>query len=310
MPSRRACWWWAKHQLKFVHHSALILVWLNERDQLQLLIEPSVLVRMRQMRGDCAIYTMLICAFLDCFHVPWEIVTLAVNPSQPTIFGHVFPRVVLPDGRRVALDASHGKYPGWQVPRNHTFRSQAWDQDGEPIPDTPTFEGLHDYVPTPAGMWRSGLGQDDSIPTLPVDTSSTSGYEALYSGLPVTVDTSSSIDLSSYLSSIDPSGNPIVTPITYQGVTVPAGSVVVPSQSSANYANAATALAKMGLSLAQINAMQPGMVVNPNGQIIYQNPGYPVSSGASISAAIGSNSILLYGGLALLAVLLMGSLRK
>src|SRR5579872_1956890 len=45
--TRAACeaiWWYAKHQMKFVHHQKQLAVWLGE-DQLQLLIEPSVLLR-------------------------------------------------------------------------------------------------------------------------------------------------------------------------------------------------------------------------------------------------------------------------
>lgn len=139
-------WWWAKQALRFQHHDATIRVWFNESDQLQLLIGPDLLLRMNSWRGDCAIYTMLICAMLRALGVRFEIVTVAANPHEPDIFGHVFPRAVLPDGRRLALDASHGNYPGWQVPPEHTLRLQVWDESGNPIPDAaPRFKGLHGY---------------------------------------------------------------------------------------------------------------------------------------------------------------------
>jgi hypothetical protein len=192
-----SAWWWAKHALRFVHHDGLIQVWFNERDQLQLLISPDLLLRMSDPRGDCAIYTMLVCAMLRACGVPYELVTAAVDPHQPDIFGHVYARAVLPYGRRLALDTSHGKYPGWEVPREHVIRKQIWDQDGNPIQDQARFSGLHAYQAYPnkpilpkrlamvpgitltglgrlRGMGRyRGFGQDDSTTVLTpgIDTS-------------------------------------------------------------------------------------------------------------------------------------------
>lgn len=143
-------WWWAKHALRFQHHDGMIRVWFNETDQLQLLIGPDLLLRTNNWRGDCAIYTMLICAMLRALGVRFEIVTVAANPHEPDIFGHVYPRAVLADGGRLALDASHGAYPGWHVPREHTIRSQVWDESGNPVPDSaPRFKGLHAYQAYP-----------------------------------------------------------------------------------------------------------------------------------------------------------------
>lgn len=129
-----SAWWWVKHALKFQLHDGLIQVWFNERDQLQLLISPDLLLRMDRPRGDCAIYTMLECAMLRCFGIPFEIVTAAVTPNDPQ-FDHVWCRAILPNGQRLNLDASHGKYPGWQVPFEHRNRTQIWDENANPIPD-------------------------------------------------------------------------------------------------------------------------------------------------------------------------------
>jgi hypothetical protein len=148
-----SCWWWAKHFIQFELHDKTIRRLLNEADQQQLLISPDVLVRMENRRGDCAIYTELICAFLSVLGVRWEIVTVAANPREPGVFSHVYPRAVLPDGSRLALDASHGKYPGWQVPRAHTSRIQVWDMRGRPVADSDSrWNGLHGY--------QRGLGDD------------------------------------------------------------------------------------------------------------------------------------------------------
>ena len=322
-----SAWWWAKHQLKFVHHSKLILAWLNERDQLQLLIEPAVLVRMQTMLGDCAIYTMLICTLLDCFSVPWEIVTLAVDPQEPSVFSHVFPRVVLPSGRRMTLDASHGRYPGWQVPRERTCRSQVWDQAGNPIKDTPAFQGLHDYVATPQWGWRRpglwGLGQDDgtdaataaedtsSIPVSGLDQLPATSIDTSSLTLPTLTSTQLS-DISNFETENVGANTAVVadalaaTPSLSAGSSYPSGSITVPSQSAAAWAAFANAATKAGMTLAEINALPAGSVMLPNGTIAIGAAGTSLAS----SLTSGSTStILLYGGLGLLALLLISSKR-
>lgn len=144
-----SAWWWVKHALRFVHHNGLIQVWFNERDQLQLLISPDLLLRMDDAKGDCAIYSMLLCAMLESVGLGWELATAAVTPNEPE-YDHVWCRAVLPDGRRLSLDASHGKYPGWQVPFEHRNRTQIWDQSGTAIPDAaPRRVGLHAYQARP-----------------------------------------------------------------------------------------------------------------------------------------------------------------
>lgn len=272
-----SCWWWAKHNLRFVHHDELIEVLLGEVGQLQLLISPDVLVRMRRMEGDCAIYTMIVCAMLEVFSIPWEIVTLAVNPREPEIFGHVFARAILSDGRRLSLDASHGTYPGWQVPSRDIQRLQAWDESGSPIADQGArFNGLHNYIR------RRGFGDtyDESGNLIP--------------------------DATTYL---DASG--ALTPEWYAQFPAEEPTYTAPSQSSVQWASFATALAKAGLTLAEINAIQPGTVVGANGQILRQAAGYAVPVGTSVSLTGGSGgTLLMIGALAIGLVLVMSMARK
>src|SRR5271157_1505337 len=83
-------WWWAKHHIVFVHHQKLLVAWLNAPDELQLLIRPDALLKMSQPKGDCAVFTTLICAMLDCAGLPWEICTVAVDPRQPGVYSHVY----------------------------------------------------------------------------------------------------------------------------------------------------------------------------------------------------------------------------
>ena len=292
-------WWWCKHSMTFVHHSKQILVWLGERDQLQLLIEPSVLVRMKQMEGDCAIYSMLICAMLECLGIDWELQTLATNPGQPDIYNHVFLRVVLPNGRRIPFDCSHGKYPGWRVPENNVLRSQVWDESGAAVPDAAEYQGLGSYVQNPNPWWftgNAGLGQDttDTTDTTlpPIDTLPSGSTLSDLTGTlppmgPTVIDTStgSSVSLDSLATSIgvDPS---LLNQTSYNSstglVTTSSGALVAPSQSSAAWAAFATAMTKAGVQLATIATIQPGTAILPNGTIV------SVPAGQSLQSTFGN----------------------
>ncbi len=272
-----AAWWWCKTFIKFVHHDFIIRQKLGESGHLQGLIAPEVLVRMKQPEGDCAIFTECLCAFLRVLGIPYELVTVAVNPNEPEIFSHVYLYAIMPDGTRLPLDASHGDYPGWQVPSSHVSRRQVWDADGNPVADRASrFDGLHNY-----GL-RGGLGtwvQDAFDGTWYDDGTATNQQPAT-------------------------SGADTATDFLTAGAWPSAG-VQVPNQNSAQWVSFATALSKMGFSLAQQNALKPGQVILPNGTILQQAPGLAVPFGAQLSQAFSGASgntmiYLLVGGAALL----------
>lgn len=155
-----ACWWKVKHGMKFTQDDELIRCLLNEEDQLELLIAPAVMVRVGRAQGDCDDFTMMICSLLRAAGIPYEIVTVAADHSQPQRYSHVFARAVMPDGSRVPMDCSHGKYPGWQVPVEDTLRLQVWDEGGNPISDAaPRPARLHGYRP---GRGLGACGTDPS----------------------------------------------------------------------------------------------------------------------------------------------------
>lgn len=293
-----SCWWYAKHQLKFVHHSKLILAWLGERDQLQLLIAPDALVQMPGwMTGDCAIYTMLICAMLDVLGLPWEIVTLAVDPHQPTIFSHVYPRAVLSDGRRLPLDASHGKYPGWKVPLRDIYRSQVWNAAGNAISDDASqYDGLHGYEMSPGMYGWAGLGQVEDVG----DTGDYAGDISAgdFPNIPASIDTSGmdTATLQDLNNLYAPSG----TALSAQ--TSSTGLVPVVASSSPQYASMVASLAKAGLQLATIQSLPVGSYYNTaTGQIVTGGTSTQLSS---LLSGIGGTSMLLLGGLALFVLLI------
>jgi len=162
------CWgvyWLVKHAVKFARDEPRLFR-MGEGDALDMLIAPAVLVRMAMPQEDCDGFTMLICALLENLGVPWCIVTVAADRSDPDRWSHVFPLALFPDGSNVAMDASHGRFPGWMVPQADIFRWQAWDKNGAPIDVKPNrAPALHGYVPRGRAMhMRRGMGQDDTAP--------------------------------------------------------------------------------------------------------------------------------------------------
>jgi hypothetical protein len=296
MALAHAAWWWAKTFIKFTHHESMLRERLGEAGHLQGLISPEVLVRMDRPEGDCAVFTECIAAFLRVMGVGYELVTVAVNPREPSIFGHVYLYALLPDGTRLPLDASHGDYPGWQVPSSHVSRRQVWDADGNPVQDLGSrFDGLHGYglrgfgeVECPDGSFVG----DGMLCTGP-----TAGSNAILPPSPI----------DPYL---QPGGYSVDLGPGYFGSGAnqqPA--YTVPSQASPAWGIFANAM-KSVLTIEQMNALKPGMVVNPNGQILQQNAGYavPVGSSATINTALGGNTIL-YIGVAAVALLLFSSMK-
>lgn len=159
-----SCWWWARHGITFEHHDAQARRLGDDPELLQLAISPDVTVRMENRRGDCAVYTAVICSLLEALGVRWEIVTVAVNPREPGVYSHVYPRAILPIGRLAldAIPASAG--PGWQVPTAHISKLQVWDAAGRPVADAESrFTGLHAYesAHTPFGAQVSELARAD-----------------------------------------------------------------------------------------------------------------------------------------------------
>lgn len=170
--------WFAKHNCKFVVDEAPLMRFeriapgsgLGQQD---LLISPAVLLRLApwERKGDCDDFTMLVCALLKCLGVPFVIITICADPSDPSRWSHVFPMALTPAA--IALDASHGCGPGWIVPASHTFKWQAWDENGDPV-DVPRPQSrLHGWEP-------SGLGQDTTdLSSLPLESTGGGGLDTI-----------------------------------------------------------------------------------------------------------------------------------
>ena len=161
-----AAFWWTKHCIKFRLDEATM--WrVGEQAQQDLLISPSVLVRMKDPAEDCDGFTMMEAALLTVLGVPVVIATVAADPRRPGEWSHVFLCALLPDGPQ-PLDASHGIGPGWMVPPDRIDRWQAYDLNGKPVDVQPMKRrGLHGYVSTR----RRGMGDTcyESVSGLPYE---------------------------------------------------------------------------------------------------------------------------------------------
>lgn len=153
--------WFLKSAIRFVIDEVPVLALYGETDQVDFLISPSVLMRMRPPKGDCDDFTMMACALLACNRVPYEIVTIMADRSRPGQWSHIYPRAVMPNGQRMVIDATPpGQHPGWEVPAYDIQRKQIWDAAGNPIADSAPVrdQRMHAYRPR---RRRHGMGQDE-----------------------------------------------------------------------------------------------------------------------------------------------------
>lgn len=128
-----ACWEWCKQNIRFVQDDDALYADLGRRDELELLISPAVMARGRNRRGDCDDFTMMLCAMLASVGVPCVIKTFKCDRKDPSRWAHVCAAAILEDGSLMILDASHGDYPGWQVPQEDIFDSCVWNLNGQPM---------------------------------------------------------------------------------------------------------------------------------------------------------------------------------
>lgn len=296
-------WFLAKHTIKFVEHSRQIKALLNERDQLQLLIRPDLLLKQPKPAGDCAIFTQCICALLGALNVQYEIITIACDPREPELFSHVCPRAITRDGHAITLDASHGKYPGWEVPRQHQIRRQVWNAQGEPVEDMwPPVAHLGQYWHRPAihRVWprRLGMGQFTGPAYTPSDVLDNS-----FGDFPV-------IDTNSLDPSIAGQGIGVSTP-NYPGNASPAGSSATPF----NWQAAVTNAVNQGIQLAgKVVAPTTTLIRGPGGQLFYQTPASSGGGGSTLTPLLGSTggggNLLLIGGAVVIGIIALSALSK
>lgn len=73
--------------------------------------------------GDCDDYSMWAASILEALGVEWTFVVMAGDDRDPSRFSHVYV-AAMEGGKRIAVDASHGAYPGWESPNYLGLRAE------------------------------------------------------------------------------------------------------------------------------------------------------------------------------------------
>jgi transglutaminase-like putative cysteine protease len=128
--------YWTAGRVRFQQdeQTAAPLRRLFDDDVVEVLIRPRDLANMARPVEDCDGFAQMLPALLRSRGIPCSFVTIAADAREPNRYSHVY-AACYPNGRRVALDASHGPYPGWEAP-NMYGKKKEWPIDG------PDWEGL------------------------------------------------------------------------------------------------------------------------------------------------------------------------
>ena len=131
--------WYVKRLISFQHDEVtaaplaghLEKAGLSDIPVIEVLIRPRDMVTWREdtgrgQVGDCDDYAMLTAALLRAHGISSSFVTAAADPRVPGQYSHVYVAAYPPSGR-IALDTSHGAFPGWEV--EHASRKEEWPID-------------------------------------------------------------------------------------------------------------------------------------------------------------------------------------
>jgi hypothetical protein len=120
-------WQRAKKRIRFVEDQNVI----TSPDVVEVLIRPvdvcliDASMGPGSVIGDCDDFSMFVASLLLAQNIPCCFATVAADPSQPDAYSHVYV-VAYEDGRRTPVDASHGKFCGWEAP-NRYGKMREWD---------------------------------------------------------------------------------------------------------------------------------------------------------------------------------------
>lgn len=78
--------------------------------------------------GDCDDFSMYLACILKAHGIDSKFVTVAADDKDPSRYSHVYV-AAYPAGQRIALDASHGPYAGWEV-ENRFGKRHEWESGG------------------------------------------------------------------------------------------------------------------------------------------------------------------------------------
>ena len=132
-----AAWRQTRNAINFVHDKELAgdIPGVNQDNVVEFIIRPLEMARLIDRgtaHGDCDDFCMYCECLLECCGIPTSFVTVAADDSQPDQYSHVYVRAYpYENGRKgdyVALDPSHGAYPGWECP-DYFGKQKEWPVD-------------------------------------------------------------------------------------------------------------------------------------------------------------------------------------
>ena len=127
-------WQHVKRSIKFSRDEPIaagLNAVLNPDNVVEIIIRPCDMARYVDQGiaiGDCDDFSMYLAALLTANGIACSFITVAADGHAPDQYSHVYV-VAYPDGERVACDASHGGYPGWEVP-NAFGKIREWQCGG------------------------------------------------------------------------------------------------------------------------------------------------------------------------------------
>lgn len=114
---------YVRRSCRFVHDE-VVARWMSRferRPIVEVLLRPTAMLHFRA--GDCDDFAMLVASLLLAAGIPCTFAAVAADDRVPQDFSHVYV-VAYANGRRVAVDASHGEYAGWEVENRFGKRAE------------------------------------------------------------------------------------------------------------------------------------------------------------------------------------------
>lgn len=122
--------WHVKNKVGFQRDEVSSAPWAGNfsGEIVEWLVRPQDLAQMNRPLEDCDGFAQYTPSLLRALGIPCSFVTVAVDPRDPNRYSHVYAACYPPSGR-IALDVSHGPYPGWEAP-NPYGKKREWPIDG------------------------------------------------------------------------------------------------------------------------------------------------------------------------------------
>src|ERR1700722_6770181 len=129
--------WWVKNRVGFRQDEELAapIEHLIRDPQftgvVEVLIRPRDMAQMETPLEDCDGFASFLPALLRAQGIRCNPVTVAADNREPGRFSHVYAVCYPEQGKRIALDSSHGPYPGWDSAFHpQVTRVKEWNIDG------------------------------------------------------------------------------------------------------------------------------------------------------------------------------------